>query len=62
MHIYEFIFNTNPQTSSAPAINNGVAHASKVAPVVETSSMIRMFRPSSKLFAYEEQANAPATF
>lgn len=35
---------TSPHTVFAPAANRGVAQASKVAPVVQTSSMSRILR------------------
>src|SRR5450759_524142 len=38
---------TSPLTSLAPAVKRGAAHASNVAPVVATSSMITIIRPTS---------------
>src|ERR1700694_4768697 len=43
---------TNPQPVRAPAAKSGAAHASKVAPVVQMSSIITTVRPTKAPVAY----------
>src|SRR5258708_32743729 len=54
---------TSPHTVFAPAANKGLAQASKVAPVVQTSSTRRILLLESALGSdFGFKRNAPATF